>query len=144
MTSGHIPVCVSLLKSFNPHKSSRGDFLSPLTPSYMPFGIRRFNITSKHDAHYNSQSLQALPWQIHLWNFHLLLFPLDSVNVYTKIAPKLFLGAISSNCVFCPFRQDQSRIRIHKIQSVTLLRTSAPHWQINELWFLPAQYHLQK
>ena len=36
-------------------QSSRGDFLSPLTPPYMPFGIRRFNITSKHDAHYNSQ-----------------------------------------------------------------------------------------
>ena len=34
---------------------SRGDFLSPLTPPYMPFGIRRFNITSKHDAHCNSQ-----------------------------------------------------------------------------------------
>ena len=32
-------------------QSSRGDFLSPLTPPYMPFGIRRFNITSKHDAH---------------------------------------------------------------------------------------------
>ena len=43
--------------------SSRGDFLSPLTPPYMPFGIRRFNITSKHDAHCNSQdSLQALLW----------------------------------------------------------------------------------
>ena len=34
-----------------PSQSSRGDFLSPLTPPYMPFGIRRFNITSKHDAH---------------------------------------------------------------------------------------------
>ena len=46
-------------------KSSRGDFLSPLTPPYMPFGIRRFNITSKHDAHCNSQgSLQALLWLI--------------------------------------------------------------------------------
>ena len=42
-------------------QSSRGDFLSPLTPPYMPFGIRRFNITSKHGAHCNSQdSLQAL------------------------------------------------------------------------------------
>ena len=36
-------------------ESSRGDFLSPLTPPYMPFGIRRFNITSKHDAPCNSQ-----------------------------------------------------------------------------------------
>ena len=37
------------------YKSSRGDFPSPLTPPYMPFGIRRFNITSKHDAHCNNQ-----------------------------------------------------------------------------------------
>ena len=36
-------------------QSSRGDFFSPLTPPYMPFGIRRFNITSKHDAHCNNQ-----------------------------------------------------------------------------------------
>ena len=35
---------------------SRGDFLSPLTPPYVPFGIRRFNITSKHVVPYNNRS----------------------------------------------------------------------------------------
>ena len=41
-------------------QSSRGDFLSPLTPPYVPFCIRRFNITSRRDAHCNSQdSIQA-------------------------------------------------------------------------------------
>ena len=29
-------------------KSSRAEFLRPLTPPYMPFGIRRFNSISKH------------------------------------------------------------------------------------------------
>ena len=45
----YLEICTS------PHQSSRGDFLSPLTPPYMPFGIRRFNLTSRRDAHYNNQ-----------------------------------------------------------------------------------------
>ena len=43
-------------------KSSRGEILSPLTPPYVPFGIRRFNITSKHDAHCNGQDSLRAPF----------------------------------------------------------------------------------
>ena len=40
---------------------SRGDFLSPLTPPYVPFGIRRFNITSKHDVRCSNPSNLQVP-----------------------------------------------------------------------------------
>src|SRR5699024_11057916 len=50
-----MPARASTAVALRAYRSSRGDFLSPLTPPYMPFGIRRFNITSKHGAHCNSQ-----------------------------------------------------------------------------------------
>ena len=38
-----------------PTQSSRGSLSPPLTPPYMPFGIRRFDLTSRCDAQYSSQ-----------------------------------------------------------------------------------------
>ena len=51
-------------------ESSRGHFLSPLTPTYMPFGIRRFSITSKHGVLCsNRNNSQVLPASAFLLRF---------------------------------------------------------------------------
>ena len=44
----NIPESETVKNAFISKRSSRGQPVPPLTPPYVPFGIRRFNLVSKH------------------------------------------------------------------------------------------------
>ena len=95
--------CMQPLVFMSGTPSSREDSLFPLTPPYVPFGIRRFNITSKHDVRRNMQDsllVQLLRGLLSiLLSSHMYSLPLYNSGSHSRLSSGRCLYQLPASAV---------------------------------------------